>query len=32
MIYEKPLAEVDFFSEIVGASGDWETPIDPDVA
>lgn len=30
MIYDKPLAEVSFFDEIVGASGDWETPIDPD--
>ena len=30
MIYDKPLAEVSFFSEVIGASGDWESEIDPD--
>ncbi len=30
-IYDEPLAEVDFFAEVVGSStDDWESEIDPD--
>lgn len=29
-MYIEPIAEVDFFSQIVGSSGGWESEIDPD--
>lgn len=29
MVYDKPLAEISFFNEVVGSSF-WESPIDPD--
>lgn len=29
-MYIEPKAEVDFFSQIVGSSGGWESEIDPD--